>query len=332
MNSVRRLGQSSLEISRLGFGAWAVGGVGWRYDGGTERDKISIEAMLHAFDRGVGWVDTAPTYGGGHSEELVGHAVRQAATRPLVFTKCGRRWNSAESKQYSDLRPSSIRADCEASLHRLGVDVIDLLQIHWPEDVESTPIEESWAEMLRLVEQGKARAAGVCNFSVELLDRCEAVGHVDSLQTRFSMIARESAAGLIQWCGENGTGVLAYSPMHVGLLTDAFKEADVERLSSDDWRRRDADFQPPRLQVNLALRDSLRPTAAAHRTTVAATAVDWVLSWQEITGAIVGARTPEQVDGWVASSTIELTGSDLSAIAFAIAETGAGDGPAKPSA
>jgi aryl-alcohol dehydrogenase-like predicted oxidoreductase len=325
----RRLGRSDLKIGRLGFGAWAIGGVGWKYHGGRERDETSIAAMLHAFQNGVNWVDTAPTYGGGHSEELVGKAIRLATEKPMVFTKCGRRWDSPDTKQYSDLRPSAIRADCEASLRRLGVDVIDLLQIHWPEEVERTPIEESWAEMLRLVEQGKARAVGVCNFNVGLLERCEAIGHVDSLQTLFSMIAREAAAGLIQWCAANGTGVLAYSPMHVGLLTDAFKEADVERVSSDDWRRRDEDFRSPRLQQNLALRDSIRPTAAAHRTTVAATAVGWVLSWPEITGAIVGARTREQVDGWTASSTVELTEEDLAAIASAIDETGAGRGPAR---
>jgi aryl-alcohol dehydrogenase-like predicted oxidoreductase len=255
-------------------------------------------------------VDTAPTYGGGHSEELVGRALRQAATKPLVFSKCGRRWDSPDSKQYSDLRPSTIRAHCEASLRRLGVEAIDLLQIHWPEQPERTPIEESWGDMLRLVEEGKIRAAGVCNFDIPLLERCEAVGHVDSLQTQLSLIRPEAANGLIQWCESNGTGVLAYSPMHVGLLTDAFTESDMDGLAPDDWRRGDPEFLRPRLQQNLAVRDSLRPVATAHTTTVAAVAIAWVLSFPAITGAIVGARTPEQVDGWIGASDVEL-GDDV---------------------
>ncbi len=308
--ALRRLGRSELEISRLGFGAWAIGGVGWKYDGGPERDEISIAAMLHAFENGVNWVDTAPTYGGGHSEELVGKAIRLAAEKPMVFTKCGRRWDSADTKQYSDLRPSAIRADCEASLSRLGVEAIDLLQIHWPEDLETTPLEESWGEMLRLVEEGKIRAAGQCNFNMAQLERCERVGHVDSLQTKLSLIAREATNGLIQWCEANGTGVLAYSPMHVGLLTDSFKESDTEGLAPDDWRRRDPDFQPPRIGQNLAVRDALRQIAAPHRTTVSAVAVAWVLSWAAVTGAIVGARTPRQVDGWLAASRLELDNED----------------------
>jgi aryl-alcohol dehydrogenase-like predicted oxidoreductase len=310
----RRLGRSDLEISRLGFGAWAVGGVGWRYDGGPERDETSIEAMLYAFERGVNWVDTAPTYAGGHSEELVGRALRQAAEKPLVFSKCGRRWDSPDSKQYSDLKPAAIRADCEASLRRLGVEAIDLLQIHWPEQPESTPIEESWGEMLRLVEEGKIRAAGVCNFNIALLERCEAVGHVDSLQTQLSLIRQEAANGLIQWCESNATGVLVYSPMAVGLLTDSFSESDVDRLAPDDWRRRDPEFLPPRLRQNLALRDSLRPIAAARQTTVAAVAIAWVLALPAVTGAIVGARTREQVTGWTGAAEVELSEDDQDAM------------------
>jgi aryl-alcohol dehydrogenase-like predicted oxidoreductase len=328
MTALRRLGRSSLEISRLGFGAWAIGGVGWKYDGGPERDETSIAAMLCAFERGVNWVDTAPTYGGGHSEELVGRVLRQVAEKPLVFTKCGRRWDSPDSKQYSDLRPTAIRADCEASLRRLDVEAIDLLQIHWPEAVESTPIEESWAEMLRLVEEGKIRAAGVCNFDIPLLERCEAVGHVDSLQTQLSLIRRESADGLIQWCAANGTGVLAYSPMHVGLLTSSFTESQVNRLAPDDWRRGDREFLPPLLQQNLALRDCLRTIATAHATTVAAVAIAWVLSLRAVTGAIVGARTQDQVNGWLGAPEIELGDDDRIAIAAAIVTTKGSSGPA----
>ena len=217
---LRRLGSSDLEISRLGFGAWSIGGSGWAYDGYADRDKTSLQALAHAVGEGVNWVDTAPTYGQGHSEELVGRAVRQLGSeRALIFTKCGRHWDSPTAQPRSDLRPEAIRADCEASLRRRGVEVIDLLQIHWPESPPHTPIEESWTQMRRLVDEGKIRAAGVSNFGVDLLERCEAVGHVDSVQLPFSLIARKSADGLLQWCAEHDTGVLAYSPMQIGLLT-----------------------------------------------------------------------------------------------------------------
>jgi aryl-alcohol dehydrogenase-like predicted oxidoreductase len=327
----RRLGRSGLEISRLGFGAWSIGGPGWAYSGGPERDATSIASMLHAFDLGAGWVDTAPTYGGGHSEELVGRAYRLAAEKPMIFSKCGRRWDGPGVKQRSDLRPGAIRSDCEASLRRLGVDVIDLLQIHWPEERETTPLEESWGEMLRLVDEGKVRAAGVCNFDVALLERCSAVGHVDSLQTKLSLIARGSAGGLLDWCRSHGTGVIVYSPMHVGLLTDSFSAVDVERFAHDDWRRGDPEFQPPLLQRNLALRDSLASITAAHSTTVAAVAVAWALSWRGVTGAIVGARTPEQVDGWIGAADVDLSAANLASIGEAISATGAGSGLVRPS-
>lgn len=287
--------------------------------------------MLHAFELGVGWVDTAPIYGNGHSEELVGVALKRIRReRPLVFTKCGRLWDGPESNPHSDLRPESIRAGCEASLRRLGVDVIDLLQFHWPDRDTGVPVEESWGELLRLVEEGKVRAAGVCNFDRDLLERCEAVGHVDSLQTPLSLIARDSAGGLIQWCAAHETGVIVYSPMQVGLLTDSFTADQVERFDPEDWRRDHPEFQSPRLERNLALRDALRPIAAAHATTVAAVAVAWTLSWSEVTGAIVGARTAQQVDGWIAGSTLNLTGGDLDAIAAAVASSGAGSGPRRP--
>jgi aryl-alcohol dehydrogenase-like predicted oxidoreductase len=295
-----------------------MGGPGWRYAGSAERDHISVGALLHAIDGGVNWVDTAPTYGRGHSEELVGRAIRQAGRRPMVFTKCGRRWDSPEATPYSDLRPAAIRHDCEASLRRLKVDAIDLLQVHWPEAPETTPLEDSWAEMLRLVEEGKVRAAGVCNFGVELLERCEAVGHVTSLQTPLSLIKRGATDGLLQWCAEHGVGVLAYSPMQVGLLTDSFTAQRVAEFGADDWRTRDPEFLPPRLDRNLALRDALRPIAVAHGTTVSAVAVAWVLSWPQVTGAIVGASSAAQVDGWIDASDLVLSPADLDRIGAAL--------------
>jgi aryl-alcohol dehydrogenase-like predicted oxidoreductase len=324
----RQLGASPLEMTPIGFGAWSIGGAGWAYDGDAGRDRASLDALTHAVTAGVNWVDTAPTYGQGHSEELVGRALRQLGPeRPLVFTKCGRRWDVADAEPRSDLGAASIKADCEASLRRLGIDVIDLLQIHWPEAPESTPLEESWAAMRRLVDEGKIRAAGVSNFDRDLLERCESVGHVDSLQLPFSMIARESAAGLIQWCAANQTGVLAYSPMQIGLLTDTFELATLDAMHRDDWRRRHPEFQSPRLERNLDLRDRLGPLATKHQTTVSAIAVAWVLAWKEVSGAIVGASTATQVDGWLPAAGITLSEEDLSEIAKAIQQAGAGSGP-----
>jgi aryl-alcohol dehydrogenase-like predicted oxidoreductase len=226
------------------------------------------------------------------------------------------------------LEPESIRRECDASLRRLGVERIDLYQFHWPD--ETTPIEESWGEMVRLVDAGKVRLAGVSNFDVALLERCEAIRHVDSLQPPFSLIHREAAAREIPWCAEHKTGVICYSPMQSGLLTDSFSNQNVARLAPDDWRRRAADFQEPNLSRNLALRDSLRPIARRHGATVSAVAVAWTLAWPGVTGAIVGARSPQQVDGWIDAATIKLTAADLAEIADAINRTGAGAGPTMP--
>lgn len=322
---------SSFEISRVGFGAWSIGGAGWAYTGSADRDAESISAMLHAFERGVNWVDTAPIYGNGHSEELVGQALKLVrGERPLVFTKCGRRWDGPGLSPRSDLRPDAIRNDCEASLQRLGVDAVDLLQFHWPDKDTGVPVEESWGGLLRLVEEGKARAAGVCNFDEQLLERCEAVGHVDSLQTPLSLISRDSAGGLLQWCGGHHTAVIVYSPMQVGLLTDSFSADQIDTFQADDWRRTHPEFQSPKLKRNMDLRDALRPIAAAHSTTVAAIAIAWTLAWPQVTGAIVGARTADQVDGWIDGAAVTLSGSDLDAIAGALSATNAGSGPVSP--
>lgn len=320
-----------LNISRVGFGAWAIGGAGWAYIGTAERDEQSIDAMLHAFYLGVTWVDTAPVYGHGHSETLVGRALKRVSgVWPQIFTKCGRRWEAADTPSRSDHRPQSIREDVEASLLRLDMDAVDLIQFHWPDNDTGTTVEEAWGTLLRLVSEGKSRAAGVCNFGVGLLARCERVGHVESLQTPFSMIARDSAAELLPWCAEHGTSVIVYSPMQVGLLTDSFKPDRIASMDPEDWRRGHPDFRSPRLERNLALRDALKPIAAAHSTTVAAVAVAWTLSWPQITGAIVGAGTKEQVDGWIDGATLRLSDADLDAIAEAIDATGAGTGPNRP--
>jgi aryl-alcohol dehydrogenase-like predicted oxidoreductase len=329
----RRLGTTDLEITTVGFGAWAVGGGGWAFGWGPQDDAASIAAIQWAVRGGINWIDTAAVYGYGHSEEVVGRAVRglPESERPFIFTKCGlipdleHRFEEPER----DLRPESIRREVDASLQRLGVERIDLYQFHWPDET-GTPVEESWAEMVRLVDEGKVRAAGVSNFGVDLLERCEAIRHVDSLQPPFSLVRRDSGADVIPWCAEHGTGVIVYSPMQSGLLTDSFTAERVASLAPDDWRLRDEDFEEPALSRNLALRDALGPIATRHDASIAAVAVAWTLAWPGETGAIVGARSPEQVDGWIGAAALELTEDDLADIAEAARATGAGSGPVAP--
>ncbi len=331
--STRKLGSSGLEITPVGFGAWAIGGGGWAFGWGPQDDKASIATMRHALDLGVNWIDTAAVYGLGHSEKLVGRLLRDLpkANRPLVFTKCGLIWNDKDRMAPARrvLRPESIRAECEASLRRLGVERIDLYQFHWPDET-GTPIEESWGVLAQLADEGKVRAIGVSNFSVALLERCEAIRHVDSLQPPFSMIRREAAAAELPWCAAHNTGVICYSPMQSGLLTDTFTANRVAGLAADDWRRRAPEFQQPKLSRNLALRDALKPVAERHGTTTSAVAAAWTRTWPGVTAAIVGARSPRQVDGWIGAANLELSAEDLDEIAAAIRRSGAGDGPREP--
>ena len=331
--TTRRLGTTDMRITTVGFGAWAIGGGGWAYGWGPQDDAQSIATIRHAVRRGINWIDTAAVYGLGHSEEVVRQALAEIAPaeRPHVFTKCGMVWDETDrmAPPRQVLRPESIRRECEASLRRLGVERIDLYQFHWP-DESGTRVEDSWAEMARLVEQGKVRAVGVSNFDVSLLERCEAVRHVDSLQPPFSLIRRRAADAEVPWCAAHTTGVIVYSPMQSGLLTDRFSQERVRGLADDDWRRRSPDFLPPKLGRNLALRDGLRPVAERHRTGVGAIAIAWTLAWSGVTGAIVGGRTPEQVDGWIGAGSIDLTPADLDDIARLVRETGAGAGPSLP--
>jgi aryl-alcohol dehydrogenase-like predicted oxidoreductase len=329
----RPLGKSGLEITTVGFGAWAAGGGGWTYSWGPQDDKVSIATIRHAVALGVNWIDTAAVYGLGHSEEVVGYALKEIPQghRPFIFTKCGLIFDP--SKPYEEpqrnLDPKLIRRDLESSLRRLGVEQIDLFQIHWP-DATGIPVEESWSEMARLVKEGKIRAAGVSNFTVELLERCERIHHVDSLQPPFSLIHRDAGADVIPWCAAHQTGVIVYSPMQSGLLTDDFGPERIARFSEDDWRRRSPDFQSPNLEQNLSLRDSLRPIAKRHGVTVSAIAAAWAANWPGVTGAIVGARSIEQVNGWISAATLTLDNRDFEEISQAIRATGAGTGPATP--
>jgi aryl-alcohol dehydrogenase-like predicted oxidoreductase len=329
----RRLGRSGLNITPLGFGSSAIGGGDWAFGWGPQDDQQSLATIRRAIDAGINWIDTAAVYGLGRAEKVVGQFLRQvpAADRPLVFTKCGLIWDPrnrmAPARQV--LKPESIRKECESSLRRLGIERIDLYQFHWPDEA-GTRVEDSWAEMLRLVDAGKIRAAGVSNFDVPLLDRCEAIGHVTSLQPPFSLINRAAAAHELPWCVRHGTGVICYSPMQSGLLTDSFTADRVATMADDDWRRKAAEFQPPQLGRNLALRDALRSVAKRHETSVSAVAIAWTLAWPGVTGAIVGARSPRQVDGWIGAASLTLTREDLDGIATAIQRTGAGAGPGQP--
>jgi aryl-alcohol dehydrogenase-like predicted oxidoreductase len=331
--TTHRLGTTDLEVTTVGFGAWAIGGGGWVYGWGPQDEASSIAAIRHAVDRGVNWVDTAAIYGLGHSEEVVGRALRQmpATERPFIFTKGGLIPDRAKpyEEPQRNLRPESIRREVDASLSRLGVERIDLYQFHWPDNV-GTLVEDSWGEMARLVDEGKIRAAGVSNFDVTLLERAEAIRHVDSLQPPFSLILRDSGADVIPWAAAHGTGVIVYSPMQSGLLTDTFSSQRLATMADDDWRRRSEPFLEPNLSRNLALRDALRPIAERHRATVSAVAVAWTLAWPGVTGAIVGARDASQVDGWIGAGRLRLSAEDLAEVTEAVVRTGAGSGPTTP--
>ena len=328
----RRLGKSDLELTPVGLGAWAIGGGGRGMGWGSQDDAASIAAIQHAVKVGINWVDTAPIYGHGHSEEVVGRAIKgiPEKERPMVFTKCGLTWDESDhdAPPKNILRPDSIRKECEASLKRLGVERIDLYQFHWP-DTSGVPEEESWGEMRRLISEGKVRAGGVSNYTVEMLERCERVGHVDSLQPPFSMIKRDSAEQLIPWCAAHGTGVIVYSPMQNGLLSGRWSPERLKSLDPSDWRSSNEEFQSPRFERNVALADRLRPIAERHKTSISAVAISWALSWPGVTGAIVGGRSPEQIDDWVGAMALELSPQDLDEIVAALGETGAGTGPVK---
>jgi aryl-alcohol dehydrogenase-like predicted oxidoreductase len=342
------LGTSEMLITSVGFGAWAISGSGWSFAWGSQDDADSIATIHRAVEAGVNWIDTAASYGLGHSEVIVGRALAglPAADRPLVFTKCGLVWDEADPSIPARriLTPTSVRRELDASLRRLRVERIDLYQVHWPptgrplawgsdepqEQVQETPIEEYWQVMADLRAEGKIRALGLSNHRVDHLERAEAVAHVDVLQPPFSLVERGSVDELA-WCADHGTGVIVYSPLHSGLLTGAFSPERVAALPDDDWRKTSPDFTT-RLAPILALVDALRPIAARHEVPVPAVAVAWTQAWRGVTGAIVGARRPDQLPGWLPAAELRLTEVDLDDIASALKETGVGAGPTRPPA
>ena len=329
---LRPLGTTGMDITRVGFGAWAIGGAGWAFAWGAQDDDESVAAIRHAAERGINWIDTAAVYGNGHSEEVVARALREMPERerPYVFTKCGLVWDETNPLVQAKRAgaAASLRRELEASLRRLGVERIDLYQMHWPAE-DGTPIEEYWRTLLDLKEEGKVRAVGLSNHKVELLEKAEPIGHVDTLQPPFSAIRRDAAEVLLPWCAAHRTGVIVYSPMQAGLLSGGFSAERAAALPADDWRSRSPEFQGEKLQRNLALAAALRPIADRHHTTVAAVAIAWTLAWPGVTGAIVGARRPAQIDGWIEAARLELGDADMDEIAAVLERTGAGTGPTR---
>jgi len=308
----RKLGNSDLHITRIGFGAWAIGGGGWAFGWGSQDDADSVATIREAIDLGINWIDTAAVYGLGHSEEVVAQALEGITKRPYVFTKCERIWD--EKRQIGkSLKADSIRRECEASLKRLKVDVIDLYQIHWPEPDED--IEEGWQAVQRLKEEGKIRWAGVSNFSAEQMARVSKYGPITSLQPPYSMVRPEVEESILPHCLENNIGVIAYSPMASGLLTGAMTRERIAAMPDDDWRKeKNKHYQEPLLTRNLNLVGQLRSIGAKHGRTPGETAIAWVLRHPAVTAAIVGARKPGQVKELVGAADWRLTPAEVDAI------------------
>ena len=306
----KKLGNSDLAITPVGFGAWAIGGSGWEFGWGEQDDQQSVAAIHRALELGVNWIDTAAVYGMGHSEEVVAKALRTwPGPRPNVFTKCGLRWDE-QGYVHRDLSPKSIRSECEDSLRRLNVDVIDLYQIHWPTD----HLEEGWRTMAQLQKEGKVRWIGVSNFTVEELRRAQKIAPTTSLQPPYSLVRREVEEEILPYCKSNNIGVIVYSPMASGLLTGAVTRERAAHLPSSDWRSRDVEFKEPRLSRNLALVERLREVGERVQRPTGQVAIAWTLRNPAVTGAIVGARNAQQVEGNVEAATLRLTKKEIEEI------------------
>ena len=307
--NTRKLGNSDLMITPIGFGAWAVGGP-WQFGWGEQSDRDSTAAIQRALEFGINWLDTAAVYGLGHSEEVVAQALRDwAGQRPYVFTKCGMVWNEQGEIGYC-LRPKSIRRECEASLRRLNIDVIDLYQIHWPAD-DLVETLEGWAAMGDLQREGKVRWIGVSNFSLKELQRANGIAPITSLQPPYSLVRRDAEKELLPFCERENIGVIVYSPMASGLLTGAMTRDRLANLPADDWRRGNPDFQEPRFSKNLALVERLRTVGARHGKSPGELAIAWTLRHSAVTGAIVGARNAKQIDGIIGAATFRLTQDEI---------------------
>jgi aryl-alcohol dehydrogenase-like predicted oxidoreductase len=304
------LGSSDLSITPIGFGAWAIGGAGWEFGWGEQDDKQSIAAIHRALSLGVNWIDTAAVYGMGHSEEVVAFALKTwPGPRPYVFTKCGLRWDD-QGYIHRNLTAASVRRECEDSLRRLNIDVIDLYQIHWPTE----DLEEGWSAMAQLQKEGKVRWIGVSNFGVKEMQRAQAIAPITSLQPPYSLVRREVEQQILPYCRSEELGVIVYSPMASGLLTGAMTRERAANLPSSDWRSRDVEFKEPRLSKNLALVERLREVGERHGHPPGQVAIAWALRNPAVTGTIVGARNAKQVEGNVGAVDLKLSGEEIAEI------------------
>ncbi len=310
----RQLGTNGPELTEIGLGTWAIGGP-WSWGWGPQDDKDSIATIQKALDAGINWIDTAPVYGLGHAEEIVAQAVQGRRDKVFIATKCGLVWDDRNRVDRNN-RPESIRKECEASLRRLKTDYIDLYQIHWPDP--KTPVEDSWGEMVRLKEEGKVRYIGVSNFDVPLLEKCEAIHHVNSLQPPYSMVHKvkypEVEKEILPWCHEHGVGVVAYSPLQNGLLTGKWNRERLDKLPRDDWRRRSEFFTDPFFSQILQFVEQLKPIAEKYDKTLTELAIAWVLMNPAVTSAIVGARKPEQIDEIIGGTGWQIETQDMETI------------------
>jgi aryl-alcohol dehydrogenase-like predicted oxidoreductase len=316
----RTLGNSDLKITPVGYGAWAIGGSGWQFAWGSQDDNDSIAAIHRALQLGVNWIDTAAVCGLGHSEEVVGRALKSwPGAKPYIFTKCSLRWDGKGNVQTVHSK-DSIRRELEDSLRRLSVDVVDLYQMHWPPDPDSPALEEACSTMAELKAEGKVRWIGVSNFNVKQLRRARAIAPVTSLQPPYSLIHREVEDEILPYCLREGIGVIVYSPMASGLLTGAMTHERAARLPKDDWRRGQPDFSEPNLSRNLELVERLREIAKRHNRSIGEVAIAWTLHHPAVTGAIVGARNARQAEGVMRAGELQLNNKEVNEIEEFLAE------------
>lgn len=313
---MRQLGNTDLKLTTVGFGTWAMGGP-WQFGWGPQDDDEAIAAIIKGLELGINWIDTAPVYGLGHSEELVRKALEQTSAEPVIATKCGLLWNERREK-VPCLKARSIREECHASLKRLNIDVIDLYQMHWPEPEED--LEQGWGAMAKLKDEGKVRYIGVSNHNVEQLKRISKIARPVSLQPPYSMLHREVEEECLGYCASNNMGVVAYSTMQRGLLTGKFSQERLSGLALDDHRRQNPDFQEPKFTATLQLAEQLRPIANRNDRTLAQLAIAWVLRRKEVTAAIVGARRPDQIEETAQAADFNLSKEDIDEIEELLAE------------
>jgi len=306
----KQFGNTDMMITRTGFGAWAIGGGNWEYAWGPQDDSEAIAAIQRSIENGMNWIDTAAVYGLGHSEELVGKAIKGMSKKPYIFTKCGLVWDNSRNV-VRNLKAESIRRECEASLRRLNIDTIDLYQVHWPVDAD---LEEAWGMMETLRSEGKVRFSGLSNCNIEQIGKCMEIAPVSSLQPPYSLLSREYEKEILPFCKENGIGVIVYSPMGSGLLTGSMTRERIAAMPSDDWRKNSSAFQEPALTQNLALVEKLKSIGNKYGRSAGEVAIAWTLRNPAVTAAIVGGRSAAQVDGISRAWELTLSAEDLADI------------------